>query len=212
MSGLQNGRKRAGVVLPLPERQHRLAAAWPEQHLLDTPLCIPVEVITEQVTSGRSLPWREASTSHEPAGQRISCRRLCVASDCAGRNRETWSPSRAGAFVAWAVVPAPAAPPQPAALPLPPRLWPLLLPPSPRPSRDSSVCICGPSRNDRARCAPVVHWSEQSLKECTVSGVHTSSYGPAITTVARSGSRRRRAAALASSSVTASSRPGRRTS
>ena len=49
------------------------------------------------------------------------------------------------------------------------RLWPVRQPPGRRPSRDSNACICGPSRNDRAGCAPVVHWSEQSLnKECTV--------------------------------------------
>jgi hypothetical protein len=31
-------------------------------------------------------------------------------------------------------------------------------------SRDSSVCICGPSHNDRARCGLVVHEWEQPLK------------------------------------------------
>jgi hypothetical protein len=48
--------------------------------------------------------------------------------------------------------------------PLLPQCWPARQLPVRRPYRDSNVCICGPSRNDRAGCAPVVHWSEQSLK------------------------------------------------
>src|SRR5206468_12095933 len=43
-------------------------------------------------------------------------------------------------------------------------LWPARQPPLRRPSRDNNVCIFGPSRNDRAGCVPVAHWSEQSLK------------------------------------------------
>ena len=94
----------------------------------------------------------------------LSCHRPCVASACAGRSHEKWSPSKAGASGVLVLVWEPTWPPRTIEQPLLLRLWPGRHPPVRRPSRDSNVCTCGPSRNDRAGCAPVVHWSEQSLK------------------------------------------------
>ena len=93
----------------------------------------------------------------------LSCHRPCVASACAGRSHEKWSPSKAGASGALVLVWEPTWPPRTIDQPLLLRLWPVRQPRVRRPSRDSNVCICGPSRNDKAGCAPVVHWSEQSL-------------------------------------------------
>jgi hypothetical protein len=94
----------------------------------------------------------------------LSCHRPCVASACAGRSLERWSPSKVGLSGALVLVWEPTWPPRTIEQRLLLRLWPVWQPPVRRPSRDSNVCICGPSRNDRAGCAPVVHWSEQSLK------------------------------------------------
>jgi hypothetical protein len=95
---------------------------------------------------------------------KLSCLRPCVASACAGRSHEKCSPSKAGAsgpfVLVWEATWAPRTIEQPLLL----RLWPVRQPPVRRPSRDSNVCICGPSRNGRAGCAPVVDWSEYSLK------------------------------------------------
>src|SRR5919197_2309274 len=96
----------------------------------------------------------------------LSCHRPCVVSAFVGRSHEKWSPSKAAA--SWPLVLV--SPPtwhlrtieQPPLL----RLWPAPQSPVHRPSRGSIVCICGRSRNGRADCAPVVHYLEQSLKEC----------------------------------------------
>jgi hypothetical protein len=45
--------------------------------------------------------------------------------------------------------------------------WPVQQPPLLRPLEDSTACICGPIRNDRARCVPAVYLSEQPWNECT---------------------------------------------
>ena len=93
----------------------------------------------------------------------LSCHRPCGASACAGRNHERWWPSKAGAFGAsvrvWESTPSPTIERSRLL-----RLGPERQPPVRRPSPDSNVCICGPNRNDKAGCAPVVHRSEQSLK------------------------------------------------
>src|SRR3954464_9977116 len=68
---------------------------------------------------------------------------------------------------AWVLVGGPTSWPQTIERPLLLPLWPARQPPLRRPSRDSNVCIFGRTRNDTAGCVPVVHWSEQSLKECT---------------------------------------------
>lgn len=70
---------------------------------------------------------------------------------------------------------------EPVAFPL--RLGPVRRPLLRRPSEDSNVCICGPMRNDRARCVLGVDQSEQSLRRvyCT---------GGAGTTGSREGERR----------------------
>ena len=70
---------------------------------------------------------------------------------------------------------------EPVAFPL--RLGPVRRPLLRRPSEDSNVCICGPIRNDRARCVLGVDRSEQSLRRvyCT---------GGAGTTGSREGERR----------------------
>src|SRR5205809_4012959 len=94
----------------------------------------------------------------------LSCHRPCVASACEGQSHEKWSPSRADASGALVLVRGPTWPSRTIEQSLLLRLWPVRQPPVRCPSRDSSVCIFGPSRNDRAGCAPVVHWSEHSLK------------------------------------------------
>ena len=70
---------------------------------------------------------------------------------------------------------------EPVAFPL--RLGPVRRPLLRRPSEDNNVCICGPIRNDRARCVPGVDRSEQSSRRvyCT---------GGAGTTGSREGERR----------------------
>jgi hypothetical protein len=88
----------------------------------------------------------------------LSCHQPCVASACAGRRHEKWSPSKADASEALVAVWEPTCPPRTIEQRLLLRLWPLRQPPVRRPSRDSNACICGPSRNDRAGCAPVVDW------------------------------------------------------
>lgn len=93
----------------------------------------------------------------------LSRHRPCVASAWAGRSHEKWLPSKAGASGVLVLVWEPTWPPRTIDQPLLPRLWPVRQPPVRRPSRDSNVCIFGPSRNDRAGCAQVVRWSEQSL-------------------------------------------------
>ena len=57
---------------------------------------------------------------------------------------------------------------EPVAFPL--RLWPVRRPLLRRPSEDSNVCICGPIRNDRARCVLGVDRSEQSLRRVYCTG------------------------------------------
>jgi hypothetical protein len=65
---------------------------------------------------------------------------------------------------AWVLVWEPTFSPQTIERPLLLPLWPARQPPLRRPFRDSNACIFGRSRNDRAGCVRVVHWSEQSLK------------------------------------------------
>lgn len=99
--------------------------------------------------------------------------RLCAAYACGYRSHGYWPPpSTADGSGAWAIVPF--------------LLWPRPMsrtrrkivrsippPPSVRrslprcPSRGSSVCTCGPSRNGTARCVPVERSSLQSSNECT---------------------------------------------
>ena len=109
--------------------------------------------------SGKSGDANEARVS-------INSRRPCVASAYAGRSHEPWSPSRADAFGFWAAVRGWRRTEGTQRACRPP-LWPAPRSPLLRPSRDSSVCTCGPSRNDKVRCDPVVRWPEESLRECT---------------------------------------------
>src|ERR1035441_108471 len=94
----------------------------------------------------------------------LSRRRPCGVSACAGRNLERWSPSKAAPSCALVLAWEPAQPLPTIEQPLLLRLWPVRQPPAGRPSRDSKACFGAPSRNGRADCAPVVHWSEPSLK------------------------------------------------
>jgi hypothetical protein len=115
------------------------------------PLCDPGSALdlTPSVSNKRI---RRYLNSHRPS----------VASECDGRNRGSWLPSRVGWFAALAYVSA--AKSRSPRIGWPFRLLPSFVPQLPLhgPARDSNVCICGRSRSDRARCAPVVHWSEQS--------------------------------------------------
>jgi hypothetical protein len=106
-----------------------------------------------------------------PAVRRLDCRadwlsprRLCAASAIAGRSHGKSSPSKAEASWVFALVSEAAGPclriPQPHLL----QFWPVWQQPLPRLSRGSNVYICGPSRNNRAGCAPAGDRSEQSLK------------------------------------------------
>ena len=96
-----------------------------------------------------------------------SRRRPCVACASVRQSHATWSSSRVvecgASGLGWEP------PPPPTAQSLLPRLRPVRYWPGRRPSRGSSVCICGPNRMGRARCAPVVQSSEQSWNECTSS-------------------------------------------
>jgi hypothetical protein len=99
--------------------------------------------------------------------------RLGAVYACGYRTHGYWpAPSTAGGSEPWAIVP----------FLLWPRLMPriqrksvqpLPLPPSVRrslprcPSRGSTACTCGPSRNGTARCVPVERSSLQSSNECT---------------------------------------------
>ena len=81
-------------------------------------------------------------------------------------------PSTADGSEAWAIVPV-LLWPRPVSRIRQRIVQPLPPPPSVRrslprcPSRGSSVCTCGPSRNGTARCVPVERWSLQSSNECT---------------------------------------------
>ena len=94
-----------------------------------------------------------------------SRRRPCVACASVRQSHATWSSSRVvecgASGLGWEP------PPPPTAQSRLPRRRPVRYWPGRRPSRGSSVCICGPNRMGRARCAPVVQSSEQSWNECT---------------------------------------------
>ena len=103
--------------------------------------------------------------SKRPSGDplpKASRHRPCVACAGAQQSHEWRAPSKAGPCVALAPVWASKrrAPQMEEEPPL--RLWRARQLPLGRPSEDSNVCICGQSRNDRARCARVVYRSEQS--------------------------------------------------
>jgi hypothetical protein len=97
----------------------------------------------------------------------VSRRRPCVACASVRGSHATSSSSTAVECGASGLGREP--PPPPTVQSLLPRLrrgpcW-----PGRRLSRGSTVCICGPNRLGRARCAPVVQSSEQSWNECTSS-------------------------------------------
>src|SRR2546425_5225801 len=110
---------------------------------------MPVTAATAAMSTARPSHVSQVMTSRHPP---------YVASACETRSRESRSPSKADAFAVLAAVSASrrVLPVFEPALPLP--LWPVQQPPLPRPSRDSHVFIYGPSRHDRAHCAPVVLW------------------------------------------------------
>ena len=101
--------------------------------------------------------------------------RLCAAYACAYRSHGYCPPpSRADGSGAWATVPFLLWPrPAPVSRMRRKIFEPLLPPPSVRrllrrcPSRGSSVCTSGPSRNGTARCVPVERSSLHSSNECT---------------------------------------------
>ena len=98
-------------------------------------------------------------------GLTLSCRRPCAVSASAERNHDDWpTPSRAALFAASARVRASKGRLWCLEARLPARFWPGQQPPFFHPSRGNTACICGPSRNSRARCAPVVYGSQRSLK------------------------------------------------
>lgn len=111
---------------------------------------------------------------------RLSSRRPCVGCACAERSHELWSPSKAGASGALVRVQARARPARTIAPPpLPLQIWLVQQPPVPRLYRDSNVCTCGQSRSGTARCAQVVHRSEQSLRRVYFTDGWFSAGGPA---------------------------------
>ena len=112
-------------------------------------------------TQDRRWIW-SPSVSNKRIRRYLNSHRPSVASECDGRNRGSWLPSRVGWCAALAYVSA--AKSRSPRIGWPFRLLPWFVPQLPLhgPARDSNVCICGRSRSDRARCAPVVHWSEQS--------------------------------------------------
>src|SRR2546422_1596545 len=114
---------------------------------------MPVTAATAAMSTARPSHVSQVMTSRHPP---------YVASACETRSREWRSLSKADAFAFLAAVSASRGVLRmfEPALRLP--LWPVQQPPLHRPSRDSNVCIYGPSRNDRAYCAPVVLWREQS--------------------------------------------------
>ena len=102
--------------------------------------------------------------------------RLCAAYACGHRSHGySPPPSTADGSEAWAVVPF-LLWPRPVSRIRRKIVQPLPPPPSVRrslprcPSRGSSACTCGPTRNGTARCVPVERSSLQSSKECTASG------------------------------------------
>jgi hypothetical protein len=111
---------------------------------------------------------RKPSTIRDRRDGLASRRRPCVECASVRRSHATSSSSRAvecgASGLAWGPPP-----PSRTAQRLLPRRRPVQHWPGHRPSRGSSVCICGPNRSGRARCAPVVQSSEQSFNECTSS-------------------------------------------
>src|SRR2546428_3959893 len=107
---------------------------------------MPVTAATAAMSTARPSHVSQVMTSRHPP---------YVASACETRSRESRSPSKADAFAVLAAVSASRRVLRmfEQALRLP--LWPLQQPPLHRPSRDSNVCIYGPSRNEQAPCAPV---------------------------------------------------------